>query len=580
MTVQRNIEMEAPVKDRKEKARPSSADKKIKPTTAPPAELSKPQFDVQKFVDKKLKVANTIQVPPPPEFPNEEAEAYGWSIAVVAKYLKSKLEMPQYVDNFKRHEVDGRKFVSLDEEQVGGALEIGNKLHALKIASHAQLLRELVLEKAMINKPKKVLDWNTPHLAAWLFYDKSCPHSATQILKVNLAPYKLKDMGAADISKAFAAVDATEKEFGIQALSELAEIAKKEYALSDEGKRAEPQDERNTAELDGAAPSKAKKAKKTKTAIQRRREKERAEMGTAGSDAEDVASGAAPHSEEESVHSLAYKSAMSSILTGVQHVSDSSSSTPTHRPLSATTPTASTVAAAAPTQSKPQPALVSTAALPPRGIADLPAISEYADSDTSGDERHEPKTGKPSASLNDGVRSSQPAAAAGPNVMDEHAAALITSTEAYTKSAERKKFLNKIAKLRKIVGDHREHMEDLREQARILREENAAIRKHQQDLLLEGRESKGLVQALVHDRNVALQELERVVTLLDAQTAQERERAALELSAIADDTHRAHKEVLAVWKARHKELTELKSVDFSAPIVANKPALSTATHPR
>jgi hypothetical protein len=147
----------------------------------------------------------------------------------------------------------------------------------------------------------------------------------------------------------------------------------------------------------------------------------------------------------------------------------------------------------------------------------------------------------------------------------DEAQAPTADAHAYTKSAERKKFLNKIAKLRKVVADHAETMEDLREQAHILREENIAIKRQQKELLKEGHQSYDLISTLVNDRNVALQELERVVAMYDAHTSRERDTVTQELHSLVDDTYRAKAETQALRKARNKDLAALGNLNTAVP---------------
>jgi hypothetical protein len=531
------------------------------------AAVSSPQVGVHGSA--KLKATKPFEVPTAAEFPNDETEANSWSISVVSKYLKSKLEMPQYVDNFKRHEIDGQKLITLDEEQVHGALEVGNKLHALKIASHAEVLRERVLEGAMIGRPKNVLDWNSAHLAAWLYYDKRCPRSSAQVLKSNLTGYKLKDATDATISKLLATVDGDELALAVEALKEIGNKGRNDAGASD--KTGQPHSDNDTNDATEKMP--VKKNKKTKTALQKRREKATAAgQVQQNEDAEDTSGtkGMSTLGAADEAHSAAYTSAMSSILTGMQHSSDSPARG-AHLVLQA--------AEAASVPAPLRPSLEAATNLPTtaKGVAELRSISE-AQSETSDDDgpsaskrtAHRPP-GMPSSAASqrpkvDGKpRIVEPSDVSAPNVGDQDLQQVATQVEANAKGAERKKFLSKIAKLRKVVSDHQQHMEDLREQASILREENAAIRRQQQELLRQGSDSSELIQALLGDRNAALQELERVAALYDAHTELERERAQADLDALAQDTHLAHEETLAVLQLRNQELAGLRTVDFSLP---------------
>jgi hypothetical protein len=554
--------------------------KKNAPSSKSDADAAKPKalFNVQKFVDEKLKVANTVAIGAPPEFPNDEADANSWSISVVSKFLKSKLELPQYVDNFKRHEVDGNKLISLDEDQFESKLEIPNKLHALKLASHAQILRGLVLEKAMIEKPKRVLDWNPTHLAAWLFYEKNCPLSSTQALRGKINTYKLKDMKPAEFLKPIAGLEGEEREAATKALEELIAKAEAEFA-EEEAKATKPTalppqdtDAHGEVEEHGEVIVKPKKGKKAKTAIQKRREKELADAaadklvfedsdeGEAERDGAGAGAGALPNSTNSAYKgkaaqppSGAYSSAMAAVLEGV--------SKPTERGVDR--------------QSNAEPR--GTSGVGKKGLRAIPET----DGDSSNDEsaaasiRPLPVTAKherpASAVQSDKVETKHVGVEARKETADvavarpDEAVAPAADAHVYTKSVERKKFLNKIAKLRKVVADHAETMEDLREQAHILREENIAIKRQQKELMKDGHQSYDLISTLVNDRNVALQELERVVAMYDAHTSRERDTATRELHALVDDTYRAKAETQALRKARSKDLAALGNLDTSIP---------------
>jgi hypothetical protein len=309
---------------------------------------------------------------------------------------------------------------------------------------------------------------------------------------------------------------------------------------------------------------KSKKGKKGKTAIQRRREKQLADAAedsaadklvledTDEGDVGQGGMGALPNSTNSAKRKAqppagAYSSAMAAVLENVSKPTGSEVERPSTQAIT--------------------------------GKKGLRAIPE-TDGDTSNDESVAPAsvrpvvaTSKPASAVQSGRGDGKNADASSSKESADHALARAdealapaADAHAYTKSAERKKFLSKIAKLRKVVADHAETMEDLREQAHILREENIAIKRQQKELLKEGHQSYDLISTLVNDRNVALQELERVVAMYDAHTSRERDAATKELYALVDDTYRAKAETQALRKARSKDLAALGNLDTAIPV--------------
>ena len=526
-----------------------------------------PSFDVQKFVDNKLKPTKIV-VPPSAAFPNEESDAINWSVSVVLKYLKLKLELPQYIDNFKRFEVDGLKFLSLDENDVSVKLEISNKLHALKIVSHANSLRDLVMEKAQIERPNNVLDWNTAHFAAWLYYDKQCTQTSIQITKNKITPYKLKDTSSKDIIDAMkksssvnSTDSSTEHESAIQALDELADKVHKEISKEKTSSPiASPRINSDMNDIEGfnekenikdEIPLK-KKAKKSKTAIQKRREKLKLETEQQET------------SEDASiVHNTAYSSAMASILTGMSHVSDSTSSGTRAGGHSGSTTTDTGALISINTTNTPLTDRISAAISSSNTLASIPEVGEEECpskilSHSSTEEC--PSKIRPSDHTKKSIVKETTAPTPAPM------SSLVKSTDMYTNSTERKKFLNQIEKLRKTVKDHADSMEELREHAQILREENISIKNQQKQLLQDGNHNKELIQSLLYDRNIALKELENVILLYNDYTSRDRKNAIEELQLIAKDTQQAKKDTEKIWYEKNENQSELSKLDISTPL--------------
>jgi hypothetical protein len=131
----------------------------------------------------------------------------------------------------------------------------------------------------------------------------------------------------------------------------------------------------------------------------------------------------------------------------------------------------------------------------------------------------------------------------------------------YKKSKERKKFLSKITNLRKIVADHAQTMEDLREQAHILKNENRLIKQQQKLLLQEGGASQELIATLVKDRNVALAELEKVSSLYDEHTSREREEIVRDLQLLTKDTLQAKSETEEMRRHYSQQLKQIGNLE-------------------
>ena len=106
-----------------------------------------------------------------------KGNAHLWSIYSVSKYLSEVVELPQYVDIFKAYEISGMSFISMPSPSaVSGSCggEIVNNLHLLKISSHSQQLMKLVLEREGVGLDKRVKDgmmendWTTLCITAWI----------------------------------------------------------------------------------------------------------------------------------------------------------------------------------------------------------------------------------------------------------------------------------------------------------------------------------------------------------------------------------------------------------------------------
>lgn len=535
-----------------DKGRPKSATGRKVPVVA---ERPSP-VNIQNFVDKKLQPTKTVEVPAHAKFPNAENDAYNWSIVVMVKYLKDNLELPQYSEAFKRHEISGQKFISMNEANFTAA-DVTNKFHAMKLDSHSERLRELVLERAHVERPDSELDWGVPHLAAWLAYDKSCPETAIRALKGKLNGYKLKDMSGKEAVASIGAADLEEASTATACLEVLAKAIRAEHT-DIESKKDKPETNRTEilsniphSEADGEDNVK-KKEKKSKTAIQKRREKKQQALADPAS-----------VNLDDSADDAELRIVRNDSLPVVQRTAATSSSTKgasVSGLLSDTTPvrdarTNSGLSANTHMNNQPSNNTLTT-------INELTHDNVVETRKVAKPVSHQ----KPHSLLDDGLDG-------GGQELPDVSGADIFRMDGYKKSKERKKFLSKITSLRKIVAEHAETMNDLREQASILKSENMMIKQQQKLLLQEGGASQELIATLVNDRNVALLELEKVVSLYDEHTSREREEVVRDLRSLAKDTFRAKSETEEIWRSCSMQLTHMGSLEVDSSLASPaKPA--------
>jgi hypothetical protein len=104
----------------------------------------------------------------------------------VLKYLKEVLELEQYEMDFLRNEMNGMKFITLDESGVT-ALTLAHKFHAFKILSHSAELRNEVLKGAWAHHPLHFADWQVIHVGGYVHCKLEKPDIARRILRARLA---------------------------------------------------------------------------------------------------------------------------------------------------------------------------------------------------------------------------------------------------------------------------------------------------------------------------------------------------------------------------------------------------------
>lgn len=75
------------------------------------------------------------------------AMANTWPIATVLRYISIIVELPQYSSFFQRAEIDGFAFICIySHKQLENLVSVlQHPLHAMKIISHAKILRERLI---------------------------------------------------------------------------------------------------------------------------------------------------------------------------------------------------------------------------------------------------------------------------------------------------------------------------------------------------------------------------------------------------------------------------------------------------
>jgi len=140
-----------------------------------PKKGEKSNDSLQAALDKLMVVSAPIHVPPYPPFPGALSDSHQWGIPLMVKYLRDEVELRQYTDQFLRMEMTGLAFLKLTAESVTRMLSLEHPLHAAKLAYHARVLRDRVLEKAAIHRPQLVQEWEAWHVSGWLVHKAECP---------------------------------------------------------------------------------------------------------------------------------------------------------------------------------------------------------------------------------------------------------------------------------------------------------------------------------------------------------------------------------------------------------------------
>eukprot|EP01031_Cornospumella_fuschlensis_P034213 gene34213-41413_t len=117
----------------------------------------------------------TVTVPKDPHFSHPEHKADEWDVDTVCKFFEEKLDFPQYQEDIKQLYLNGQSFISLHEEVPFSGFKVAHPLHKIKIMSHAERLRNLVLERSAKHEGKQVKHFSAADTAAYLLKNPEVP---------------------------------------------------------------------------------------------------------------------------------------------------------------------------------------------------------------------------------------------------------------------------------------------------------------------------------------------------------------------------------------------------------------------
>eukprot|EP01031_Cornospumella_fuschlensis_P031882 gene31882-38548_t len=117
----------------------------------------------------------TVTVPKDPHFSHPEHKADEWDVDTVCKFFEEKLDFPQYQEDIKQLYLNGQSFISLHEEVPFSGFKVAHPLHKIKIMSHAERLRNLVLEQSAKHEGKQVKHFSAADTAAYLLKNPEVP---------------------------------------------------------------------------------------------------------------------------------------------------------------------------------------------------------------------------------------------------------------------------------------------------------------------------------------------------------------------------------------------------------------------
>ncbi|RYH13626.1 hypothetical protein EON65_35195 [archaeon] len=117
----------------------------------------------------------TVVVPRDPHFSHPEHKADEWEVETVCQFFEEKLDFPQYQEDIKQLYLNGQSFISLHDDVPFSGFKVAHPLHKIKILSHAERLRSLVIERSMKHESKQAKHYSAADTAAYLLKDPEVP---------------------------------------------------------------------------------------------------------------------------------------------------------------------------------------------------------------------------------------------------------------------------------------------------------------------------------------------------------------------------------------------------------------------
>ena len=145
-------------------------------------------------------------------FPHAYDTTHTWTESIACQYLEEVIELPQYKSIFLKIGINGYSLLCLDESTTRRCCDIGDTLHAAKVALHADNLRRQVFQTARKNLPPTLRDWHPVHIAALLQSRYNCPNGCVRVLRRQLDGNTLASMTLEDITAFVSKLGCTEDE--------------------------------------------------------------------------------------------------------------------------------------------------------------------------------------------------------------------------------------------------------------------------------------------------------------------------------------------------------------------------------
>lgn len=137
------------------------------------ASRGKKEEDILKYrLSTRLEEGQTLTIASDAPFPFSEKKIDQWNTATLEQYFDQKLDLPQYIDQVHALSLSGQVFVSISDKFPIEGWEYKHPLHKVKILSHIDRLRNLVLERAAKKRSVDPELWNASDVASWFHYNE------------------------------------------------------------------------------------------------------------------------------------------------------------------------------------------------------------------------------------------------------------------------------------------------------------------------------------------------------------------------------------------------------------------------